>query len=279
MGRVVEFSATGIDDSLQGLTSSPYPVRGNPSSIGLRVPPVSLAPSRFLFCLATCTLPDGGVIRGMRQGLKIGLDTANTSYSSPTNPVRAVESWVLTPDFRFSDGNVSWHLVREPLQSPVTSQPATDIQNFIYTRSNGPALLYKTFTNASTPPAFYYLGLTAYTPPDLTGQWDDVGGLSCFYDLRFPWNNSRAIDSLGISVASGRYSLYASILQTNPSTRVNATYQTATVSGVGNTNLSLGAATPEENFLANWVPPAESVIGAGVVYWRVMGSLIVEPNA
>lgn len=272
--RVIEISTTGVDGILQGISSTPYPSRGTPTTIGLRIPPKQIdATTRYLFCLATCSLTSSGRIRGLRQGLKIGLDTNNTSFTNPTAQERVIESWVTTRDFRFSDGNVSWHLVKEPEGSPTGTVPATSNANLAYLRSDAPALLYQTYT--ATGP-LYYQGITAYTPPDLTGAWQGIGGLGTMFDIRFPWANPLAWDSLDIPVSRGRYSFYASVLQTNPNTRANAVYQPQTTTAEGNANLGLGTAIPEEAFISNWVAHAEAQTGTGVVFWRVMGSMIVE---
>lgn len=272
--RVTEFGTTGVDEALQGLTSSPYPPVGNPSYGGLRIPqPRFGAANRYLFCLATFNT-NGGRIRGLRQGLKIGLDTdAGTSVVE-----RPVEMWVRTPDFRFQDGNVSWHLVKESAQRLKVQIAPTDTQSWSRLQSQGPALLYDTFTNTNvTPtgaPVIYSLNLTAYTPPRVATSWQPIGGLGTWYDLRFPWDSEHAWNSVDIPIDKGWYSLYASVLQTNPATRVAAIYTATATPPAGNSNLSFGQSIPEEAFLAAF-PPVEGGI-AGVSYWRIYGAIIVE---
>jgi hypothetical protein len=270
--RVVEFGTTGIDEALQGLTSNPYPLGGTPSYLGLRVP-AFVSVDRFLFCLATFSTSRGGRIRGLRQGLKIGMDT-----NAGGLPQRPLEMWVTTPDFRFQNGDVSWHLVKEPAQALVSKIPATDTQNWAYLQSQGPAMLYKTFTNsnvtATGQPVLYDQGLTAYTPPDVATTWIPIGGLGTFYELRFPWNNAHAWTSVDIPIGKGKYSFYASILQSDPTTRQNAAYPAIPSPPSANANLGFGCSFPEEAFVANMVQGEDNV--SPVAYWRVMGSIIFE---
>lgn len=282
--RVTEFGTTGVDEALQGLTSSPYPTRGTPSYLGLRIPDAiggTPATNRYLFCLATFSTK-GGRIRGIRQALTIG-------FGGGANIERPVKMWVVTPDFRFSDGNVSWHLVKEPSQRLVNQIPTTDAQSWAYLQSQSPAMLYKTFTNSNVVPGtfvptigngrpvIYDQGLTAYTPPDVSTNWTGIGGLGVFYDLRFPWHNANAWNAVDIPVDSGWYSFYASVLQTNPGTRQTLTYPTAPTSGDANANLDFGAASPEEAFVGNWAAASgEGVVNPGIRYWSIAGSLILE---
>ena len=278
--RVIEIGTTGVDEFLQGLSSSAYPTTGNPSYAGLRVP-VAFNPApaggqpRFLFCLSTFKTSSPARIRGMRQGLKIGCDTANG-----TPPMRLLEGWVQTPDFRFVDGNVSWHLVREPSQPLIVSPPLTDTQSWVKRQSQGgPAMLYETFANSNVnaqtgAPVLYPQGLTAYTAPNVATAWEDVGGLGTMYDMRFPWNSANAWNCLDIPVNPGRYTLYASILQTSPTTRINATFQAVAVSGTNNIANSVSAIIPEEALIADFTGEGAAV--DQISYTRVFGSLIVE---
>jgi hypothetical protein len=277
--KVLEIGTTGVDEFLQGLTSSAYPNVGNPSFAGLRVPTVVTPPAgqavpRYLFCLATFLATGKTRIRGIRQGLKIGCDTA-----SGTPPMRLLEGWVKTPDWRFSDGNVSWHLVREPSQPLVVQPPLTDTQSWIKRQSQGgPAMLYETFTNSNVnpqtgAPVIYCQGLTAYTAPNVATNWTDVGGLGTMYDMRFPWNSDNAWNCLDIPVDPGKYTLYASILQTNPSTRTNAVFQTVATTGTNNIANSVSDIIPEEALIADFTGEATA---AEITYTRVFGSIIVE---
>lgn len=273
--RVTEFGTTSIDEALQGLTSSPYPPTGNPSYGGLRIPAPQFSPTnRYLFCLATFNT-NGGRIRGLRQGLKIGIDTD----SGVSTIQRPVEMWVRTPDFRFVDGNVSWHLVKESAQRLVTKVAPTDTQSWARLQSQGPALLYDTFTNTNVTstgaPVIYDQGLTAYTPPRVVTNWQPVGGLGTWYDLRFPWDSAYAWNAVDIPIDKGWYSLYASVLQSDPVTRTAAIYPAAATPPGGNSNMDFGQSIPEESFVAAF-PPTEETNNAGVIYWRIYGAIVVE---
>lgn len=267
MGRTVEVSTVGIDEALQGFSTDPFG-SSYPSTIGLRVPafvPAKQTPpepsSRYLFLLASRQVGERQRVRlrGWRQYLTIGM-------SSPANinvPSRPVELEVTTPSFRFPDGNVSWHLVREPPTHPVNQRPNTDLANFMFVDSDGPALLYQTAA-FSAATGFYMLNLTTYTPPlERQGTWEPIAGLGNVHDLRALWRDDHAWDSLDVCVEGQcRISLYASVLQTNPATRARPTLPAGLT------------APPEEVFMA----AMQTVAGEedGVRYWRVAGALIFD---
>lgn len=273
----VEVSTTGVDEALQGVSSDPFSTSGYSTSTGLRIPAVlsgSSTPAtqpRYLFCLASLTFQDGIKLLGIRQGLTIGVDA---NEGSP--PERVVECWVKTPNFRFVDGNVSWHLVIENQPQRNQNIPGTNAQNWVKLQSDSPAMLYQTFTNSNTTatgaPVLYIDGLTAYAPPDLTQSWQPVAGLGNIHDLRFPWDSGNAWKSFGEGgvpiEGGGRLSLYASVLQSNPATRGSPTIEV--------TNLSSNAA-PEECFIQNYSYGGEEEEPAGgPIFWRIMGALLVE---
>jgi hypothetical protein len=268
VGRIVEVSTVGIDEALQGISSDPFG-SAYPSSIGLRVPaftPAQPAPplpaNRYLFLLACREVGDREkvIVRGWRQYVTIGVSVP----ASASIPSRPVELEVTTPGFRFPDGDVSWHLVREPPQGDIPVQrPNTDLVNFLFADSAGPALLYQTAT-FSAATGFYMLNLTAYTPPlQRQGTWEPIAGLGNVHDLRTEWRHGHAWHSLNAVVEGEcRISLYASVLQTNPLTRPVPTLPAGLV-GV----------PPEEAFIASMATVA---VEDGVKYWRVAGALITE---
>jgi hypothetical protein len=288
--RRFELSASGIDDGRIGLSTDPW-TQGASQGPGLRVPPVlpsdesPATRQRYLFLLATRKILNPCRLIGMRQGLTIGcvlLADAPVAYP--------LECPVTTPSWCFVDGNVSWHLVYEDNVEPNPHGPAiTDTNNWAKDCSDGPAMLYNTFTNTNVglngEPILYMENLTAYTPPQFQNQWKPVAGdLKCFYDIRFPYSSESAWDSFaggdnekGIALEMGRrVSLYASILQTNPNIR--AACVPAIGAGVPN-NQAPNGLPPEEAFLSlitNNVNSGEGGLGNAPVYWRVMGSLIFE---
>ena len=278
MGKIkLEVSTLGIDEALQGVSTDPFTTSGQPTYTGLRVPPVlstSSKPStqpRYLFNLANINFKDGLCLRGIRQGYTLGMD-ANEGVL----PERPIELWAKTPTFRFVDGNISWHLVLER-QTVKERIPSTDTQNWSYLRSDASAMLYQTFVNTNVDPntgapLFYMSGLTAYTPPDLTGQLESVAGLGNIHDLRFPWFNENAWFGFGddgiLIEGRGRLTLYASVLQTNPNNRGNPSLTM--------TNLSSGG-MPEEAFIQDYtVSGGEEEPSLGPMYWRIMGALLIE---
>lgn len=269
-----EVGASGVDEALQGLTSDPYgaPVASGP---GLRVPafvptnPVA-SNNRMLFLLATRQVQRRCVIRGLSQTVTIGTNTPVVSGGDRTTQIieRPMELNVTTPTFRFPDGNISWHLVLEPNIRNVITRPLTDAPNFCFQEADGPALLYSTMAYANGnvnpvtgAPANYPVGMTAYTPPTITSRWSPLGGLGCFYDLRFRsldssmWNKSVYIEVPAES--NCRVSFYASVLQTAGNAFSNTTYPVCP------------SMSPEENFIASgWTN--------GVFYWRVGGRMVFE---
>ena len=237
--RTFEVSASGIDEALQGFSSDPFGASIG-SGPGLRVPSfVNDNDTRYLFLRASRRLDIRQKTRviGWRELVTIGINTAQ-SVSRPTAPGRPgapppssqslpIEIEVTSPVFRFPDGNVSFHLVREPLQVPFTQRPLTDAQNFLYVTSDTPALLYQTasFSAGTDPitgaPGYYMLNMDGYTPPSaLRATWEPLAGLGNLHDLRTPYRDAHGWCSLNVEVDGGcNIRLYASVLQTDPNTR------------------------------------------------------------
>lgn len=258
-----EVCASGIDEYLQGLSTDPYATT-TPSGCGLRVPTLA-SPNRYLFQLAAIDVDSKHPIRllGWRQLVTIGC-ALSTSTDGVTAPY---EIQVVDPFWHFLDGNWSFHIVSEPYggwRGPFGPVGANFAPSPEYAR--GSALLYGSFTatnlDALGAPLCYPNTLTSYTPPaGIEGCWEDVCGLSCVRDLRTTYVDSKAWDSLDVTVyGPKRLALYASVLQTNPATRPVVNYP----------ENQTGAAY-EDFFLqqAEYYKYALQV-------WRVGGSLIVE---
>jgi hypothetical protein len=253
--RRVEIVSTGIDEALQGRGSNPY-VGGNLSWVGLRVPAhVNNAASRYLFMLASFTLAEGARARivGFRHGWSLGLRQGGN---------RVVEQFVTDPWFKLPDGNVSWHMRRMQMnypQRPNNLGPVQPpLQNMAFKQSDTPALLYQT---AGGFAGGFYVTLAAYTPPNLGMPWGNplTPELATFYDLKTDWKTGRAWSSLDIPVEGPcRVQFFASVLQTNPSTRPVLTPP--------GTFFSEGL-SPDEQFLLNF-PQA--------IIWRVAGAFALE---
>lgn len=281
MHRRVEVSSSGIDESLQGISSSPF-ASAFQTSVGLRIPTTALTSSnlannRYLFCLATRTISKPTTIVGIRQLLTIGASLPRDGGEGPpaTSPVTMQ---VVTPDFKFLDGNVSWHLVRE---SAVSSRgnvppPSTDAPSFRFRESPSSALLYETFTAAAGTtnpitgaPIFYPTALTTYTPPSIWFAWQAIAeDLFSFNDLRYPWDRKSSWNvaiPIDVGGEAQRISLYASVLQT-AATAVTIPNYPATLP-------QSAVLSPEWQFILtnfNLIPSAPTI------YWRVGGALVFE---
>jgi hypothetical protein len=267
-------STSGIDETLQGISTDPFG-QNLPSALGLRIPPVmtaSIVPPfqpRYLFLLATRVIErQKTTIRGIRQGLHLGINRSGTA-----NQVLPYEFPVTTPNWRFPDGNVSWHLVREPNDVPTLQRPLTDTASWRYLRSDQPAMLYKkasfdpnTYDPLTLAPIFYPIGLDGYTPPDFSAsQVKPIADLGNMKGIYYPWDAS-SDNKLNIVVSGNcRISLYASVLQTNPSTRL----QPSAVSSP----ISSGIA-PEDAFLANFTTIGSPTTAP--IYWRIYGSILFD---
>ena len=273
-------STSGLDESLQGISTDPFG-QNLPASVGLRIPPVlssSIVPPnqpRYLFCLATRTLERGKTtIRGIRQGLTIGINR-----SSDTTRELPYEFPVTSPTWRFPDGNVSWHLVREPNDRVEIQHPLTDAASWRYLQSDQPAMLYKkagfsagTFNPATGAPLFYNRGLTSYTPPDFSAsQAHSIGNLGNLRSIAYPWE-PQSDNQLNIVINGNcRISLYASVLQTNPLTRLQPISLTAA-------DIISGGIANEDAFVANFTSGGGESPLLSPIYWRIFGSILFDDD-
>jgi hypothetical protein len=269
--RRFEIGTAGVDPASQGMTTDAWttPRTITPTALGLYVPPVlpgDTTPDvrpRYLFCLATREISKGVTrVRGVRQGITIGYNA-----SSVEGQLYPITMPVWLPGWHFIDGNVSWHLVKEPNTRRVMTHPNSEGASWRYTETNSPAMLFQnaTFaagaTNPSTgQPLFYGQGLTTYKPPSSQG-WQEIAGLGNMKSIMFPYHGRGGVvnDINEVVEGSWKISLYASVLQTNPATRLQATYPTVFVGGAG-------------------LPPEESFIATNSLarYWNVYGSILFE---
>jgi hypothetical protein len=269
-------TTSGLDENLQGISTDPFG-RNLPGSIGLRIPPVLSAGSvpdkqpRYLFLLASRVIErNKAVIRGIRQGLTIGVNASAT-------PGRELiyEFPVKSPWWHFPDGNVSWHLVREPNDEVRIQGPLSDAASWRYLQSDDPAMLYQkasfapgAFNPSTLAPLFYPVGLVGYTPPDLSAsRANPIGALGNMKGVVYPWE-PESDDKLNVVVNGNcRISLYASVLQTNPRNRLNPNPLTSS------TIIPTGIA-PEDAFMSNFSTTGE--IPTGPIYWRIYGSILFD---
>jgi hypothetical protein len=268
----VELYTTGYDETLQGVSMDPY---GTSAALGLRVPTlVNTNSNRYLFLLATRVLQNvRTTLKGIRLGADIGVDIAPFLELGVARPVLLPIS---TPGFQFSDGgNVSWHLVREPMINRLGQRPLTDTASFSFVQADTPSFLYQTFSASSTTalgqPVNYPVTLTGYTPPPFQYEWQSLAGYRSNPDIsRFPWNSDRAWDSLNEELFENcRVSLYASVLQTNPARRPGITLGT----GIATDGSAVGL-PPEEAFIKAFTFTGETTVAP--IFWRVYGALLFE---
>ena len=250
-GSKTEVSSVGFDTSLQGVGSDP---NGSGYNVGIRVPSATLdgIQNRYMFMLAKVKVNAFEKVRltGIRQLVTIGLLVPNGSGSTATN--YPLEFNVTSPFWRFTDGNISWHLRRVPpgFQSTANIYNAEGLQ---FMDSQTPSLLY---SNSPTEAG-------GYAPPGRIPGVPLLGQFGTFYDLRFGWRNDQAATSLDTEIEGPcEIALYASIDQTDPSTR-------ATLVVPGSLPGGFNGLGPEDAFVANF-PLAQ--------YWRIAGSLIFEED-
>lgn len=225
--QVIEVSTSGPDDSRRGIGSSA--ALGDWSNTGIRLPDrpaprdgqISLAENRFLVRLAGVSVPAKHVARvfGLRQSLTIGQVLRSTVGSGPSSWARTypIEVEQTSPFWSFIDGNVAWHLrVVQNLTGP--SIVANKVPPGYDTRLSGttPAILCE----PGTDPTTQYVALNKGRPPGTAVA--GLSTLSTFRDLRFPWWQQSPGTSMNVEVAGPCWIvLFASVLQTDPSTRFN----------------------------------------------------------
>lgn len=269
-----EIASSGFDEFLSLVGSDPY--GGAPHSVGLRVPflptptlALGGGQKRYLFNLASFTVGEGACvrIRGYRQLVTIG----QFQQASPTSAARVVEQEVTSPFWHFSDGDISWHIHRiggpnaqgVPKGQSPGNDGTLDVESYKRYWADVPSLLYGSFSGAA--PFGIYTQILTYNPPNAGKPWGDpvTGKQSTFYDLRTPWRDAHAWESLDIPINGPEtVAFFASVRQTTP-TGPNARLALTPPGGT----FYAGGLSVEEQFLLNF-PDA--------IYWRVGGALIVE---
>lgn len=258
-----EVASSGFDDGINGFGGDPF---GGLSSVGLRIPTSPNQPTRYLFLLATFTVGEGACvrIRGYRQLLTIGLQQTR-SIGEEGAVARPIEMLVTSPFWHFTNGNVSWHMMRcgRPNASSVPQTPANgpvDLPSFKQYWSDGPALLYGPPAPAF-PDGANYVNVLDYVPPNGGKPYGEAlnNKFGTFYDLRTQWTTHGGWYSMDEPIEGPEtVAFFASVLQTDPSARA-----AILVPGT----FYQGGLSQEELFLLNF-PTA--------VYYRIGGSLIVE---
>lgn len=254
--RIFEVSTTGVDENLQGLGSDPF---GGMSSMGLRVPtlPTADVSGRYLAMLCAFSMGERatGRILGYRQFVSIGVKQSG-------DPPFIVEMEVESPNWRFQDGNISWHLQQlgPPNNQgfPPNDRGPVDLRNFKFRFGMTPAFLYQTATVSGQ----FYVDLTAYTPPNAGKPWGRPlrnGAWPTVLDLRGNWRDDHAWVALDMPVEGpDTIVMFASVRQTDSDARPVAALPTP---------FYPEGMAKEDVFLLNF---------PGAIYWRVGASLIVE---
>ena len=265
-----DYATSGIDEYLQGYGGDPT---AGQNSLGLRIPSLATVDagdnplySRYLFAL--CSVQVGHARRrlvGIGQYATIGW---LQSYSVEDNVThRSIECQIMTPSWRFDNGNLSYALT-------VHTQPPGPIGQYnadSFSFNNAPmGLLYQDATfNATDLNIYgrpdYYTSLIGYVPPNNGVPYGTslVPALGTFYDTRFPWNYGDCLGNIDVEVEGPcTVTLWASCRQRD--TERGAEVR---VVSPNDTPLSSGYGGPEEAFLQNF-PDA--------IYWRVAGRMIWE---
>jgi len=244
----LEVASVGFDDFAELAPQGPY-------ATGIRLPAAAGFTYRVL--LGAVDLGPGDRLVGIRQMLEIAavIGSGEGGGDAPFYPeVRPV----VTPGWRFSDGQVVWTLTVEPAttRSFALTQGPFDQASFVYADADTAALVYETAHFPVGPPtAPGYLGLDGYSPPAMRGT-----PIYSMRDIRNRWEFPLFDVIRDWARAPARYRFYADVTQTSAQARTTITVPTTS------------AAAP---FIASGLAPEESFIQLydGTRYFRVAGSL------
>lgn len=245
-----EVSTAGFDPNLELVGGDPW---GTPDFTGLVVPaaptPLASFQKRYLFLLARAQFQNGENVRlrGIRQYASLFGDLLDTSNPSvPPVVVATFEKQILSPMFRFPDGNISWHVRVIPKTARDRRNPA-NADSLIYQDSYSPALLYQS--------------LAPYVPPNGGRPWGKaVTGLGNIHSLDWPWRDSQVELGLDWPVpAPCDVAIFASVAQTDVSTHASFAQMS---------NAQFAALGPEDAFFVAYAPTAR--------FGRIAASLIFE---
>ena len=240
-GDVVELVSASFDEDYQMIGSSPW--LGDVGGTGVAVPsgPTTSLTNRYLFRLCGVQIPTNWMLYvvGIRQLVTLRALITSGSASYPS------ELEVTSPLWRFSDGNVSFHLrwhqsLQDAYKYDAVSAPGLDPNM----RGLDTALLYE-------PTGAFYTAPGAGIPPGKA-----VVGLGTWRENRFPWLNTSWDMRIPVH-GPGVLVLYASVRQTDPETRP-----------VLPPPDDLGCIRPEDRFVLEYPTTA--------VYGRVAGALAFE---
>lgn len=235
--QVVELYSASFDADVTGIGSSPF--GADLGSTGVRVPdaPTISQRSRYLFRLCGVEIPNqyAIIIKGLRQAATI----RHTEIDNGRPLI--LEREIVSPFWRFLDGNISWHLMLQQQQFAANVfDPAQTAGTSPEEQGLDTVLLYN-------PP------LVPYTPPGAGyPPGNGIEDLGTIRDIRFRWDRT-SWTMHTIVRGPGAVVFYASVFQTNPANRP----QYPSVDGM----------RPEDKFLSNF-PDAR--------YGRVMGAMTFQ---
>lgn len=242
--KIVELSTMGWSTDLLGVGAGPTPLDVYESAI-LLPPKPSLPDNRYFVRLLATQVAAGEYVRplGFRQMLTIG-DLIDGW---------AVEADVVSPLWKFPDGNVSWHIgwiKGIPGQVFPGDPPGVTVMSTsrdLYGET--PALLYTGTDDGQFG--------RPYTAPAFPVGYESFGNYATIRDMRAPWNAQGTREDFGpVWAGPGYMFLWATVKQTDPQTRAPFP---ATIDCCG--------IRPEDLFCKN-VPTA--------VYRHIAGALIFE---
>jgi hypothetical protein len=252
MRRRREWWSSGFDDFLQ-LTGADQ--ASTPVWDGLRVPDPAISPY-YLFLLATTALVEGDEIVGIKTGIELGVPFE----AGGVPPIAPLVLNVTTPLWRgFTDGAHSFILtVAAERPSQRRTGPFDGLASFSFEDSESPALVYETAVVGTALPG--YLGLTAYTPPQLIG----VSILNT-RGVRYRMDDG-AQESLRYVVDRPmRARLYGLVKQTDTSDTTTRFIPTLTAT-------QIAALCPEDRFVN-----AFGVVN-GARYWNIFGAIVTDTD-
>jgi len=243
--RVVK-STVQYDPTLQFVGGSPWP--GDLSASGLVLPVAPTTSSELRYLVRLCGLRLGPyvrcVVRWVRQLLTIGTELPTEQGGA----VIPVEQEVISPTWRFIDGNVSWHLRKLAVKRGTYIRQPSDVVAFPPYTALQEGQLSGILTRQVTP----YIPLNGGIPPG-----EDIGGLGNMRDMRYPYANGVLPNDLNLEVVGpADVIFFASVWQTDPETRPNPP-------DPGNTS----ALRPEDRFVLQY-PESR--------YWRIGAEMLLD---
>lgn len=235
-----EVTTQGFDGNLQTIGSDPW---ASNAYTGLIVPtaPTVTAQQRYLFQLARASFnaPARARIVGLRMYASLVgyVEESTIPFELP----------IVSPMWRFPDGNISWHVMTVGKRWIDRRNPANTDSVVYQDAIGGAALLYR--VNAGG----------VYEPPNQGRPWgrplaSDLGNI---HDLRYPWRDSQVELELDIPVPDMvDVVVYASVWQHDTSLGAPS---------LGSTQQA--AVAPEDRFWSTMT---------NVQYGRIAASLIFE---